>query len=275
MMDIKQWFSVSLVILLFSFLAGCVTPPTKEELAALDYGACPRNYEVKIKEHFQSGLLAANSGEPIIWSPQKYWYKAAPLDGGKLYEGYLVVVMADRTRGNPQFLGKQLYGFLFKDDELVKKFNPMQMYSIGTQEAVGPIPKDERDWKKGRSDSNAARLLVEYVLPGENVQNWSELISLQVFRNVPLNMTPKKLATGTAELLKKKKPGCADVSQKVLAYSQTELLYEQALVNCAPMRDEYSIRKIIRGPRAMIDVSYAKTTVMNDAEKKKWPDFQS
>ena len=72
MTHIKHRLGVSLVILLLSFLAGCVTPPTKEELAALDYGACPRNHEAKIKEHFQGGFLTRYSGEPIIWPPQQY-----------------------------------------------------------------------------------------------------------------------------------------------------------------------------------------------------------
>ena len=203
-------------------------------------------------------------------SARKYWYKAPPIEGGKLYAGYLVLVMAEQTRGNAQFMGKQLYGFLFKDDELVKTFNPIQMRSLGTRESVGPLPKDERNWKVGHSASHDNQLIEEWVLPEETVQNWSELISVQIFSNVPLHMTPEKIAAGAAELHKK---SCADVSQKVLASSQTELLYEQKTANCAPFRDEYSIRKAIRGPRTMTEVSYATTTVMNDAEKKKWTEI--
>jgi hypothetical protein len=261
---------IAAALFLSAVVAGCATPPTKEELAALDYGACPRNYEAKIKEHFQSGLLVAYSGEPVIWPPQKYWYKAPPLEGSKLYAGYLVVVMVDQKRGSPQLQGKRLYGFLFKDDELVKKLDPMQMNFLGTQEAVGPIPKDERDWKVGHSAHNENQLIDEWVLPGETVQNWSELISVQIARNVPLNVTPEQLVAIANQLHKKT---CADVSQKVLNSSSTELLYEQTTRNCAPIRDEYSIRKSIRGPRTMTEVSYTRTTVMNDAEKKKWTEI--
>jgi hypothetical protein len=261
---------IAVTLFLSVVVAGCATPPNKEELAALDYGACPQNYEAKIKERFQSGVLVAYSGEPIIWPPQRYWYKAPPIEGSKLYAGYLVVVMVDQKRGSPQLQGKQLYGFLFKDDELVKKLDPMQMYSLGTQEAVGPIPKDERDWKVGHSAHNKNQLIEEWVLPGETVQNWSELISLQIYRNVSLEVTPEKVVAIAAQLHKKT---CSDVSQKAHSSSPTELLYEQTTRNCAPIRDEYSIRKTIRGPRTMTEVSYAKTTVMNDAEKKKWTEI--
>src|SRR5713101_8435489 len=157
----KEWIAVFQATLLLSFLPACTTlgPPTKEELRALDYGTCPRNYEAKINEDFKS---SANSGELIIWSPQKFWYKAPPLEGGKLYAGYLIPVMVEQTRGSTPTAEMRLYGFLFKDDELVKKLNPTQMSRFGIQEDVGPIPKDERDWKEGYSTSNAAQLLVEY-----------------------------------------------------------------------------------------------------------------
>ena len=55
--------------------------------------------------------------------------------------------------------------------------------------------------------------------------------------------------------------------------TKTEVLYEQTLADCAPNRDEFSIRKIVRGPRTMTDVSYSKTTAMNGAERRKWAEI--
>jgi hypothetical protein len=55
-----------------------------------------------------------------------------------------------------------------------------------------------------------------------------------------------------------------------IASTKTGLLYEQTLADCAPNRDEFSIRKMVRGPRTITDVSYSKTTAMNDAERRKW-----
>lgn len=54
-MKIKVTMFVLLIL-----IAGCATPPpTKEEIANLDYGSCPTGYEEQIKSHFKSGFLTA------------------------------------------------------------------------------------------------------------------------------------------------------------------------------------------------------------------------
>ena len=264
-------FAISVSTLLNVLLSGCASPPTKDELAALEYGECPQNYEAKIKDEFKGGLLVAYASEPIIWPPQKYWYRA-PMNS-KLDAGYLVIVMADQTRGAPELLGRKLYGFLFKDDEIIRKLAPTQMYYLGIEEGVGPIPRDEREWTQGFSDGNASQVIVEFVPPGQTVQNWSELVTLQMFRNISLDMLPETVVAASGEMHKNKQPGCAVVSQETLASSPTEMLYAQTLASCAPMRDEYSIRKSIRGPRTISEVSYSTTTEMTEAEKEKWTEI--
>jgi hypothetical protein len=261
-------FGAFQVVMLLS-LAACATPPTEEEIAGLDYGACPQNHEKVIKERFQSGLLSAYAGEPILWPPQTYWYKD-PLVGGTLHAGYLVPVMADLTRGNQLHLGKQLYGFLFKNDELVKEINPSIMQSLTVSESVGPFPKDEREWQEGYSAAQGDQMILEYVLPDETVEDWSELVSVQMLSNVSLDISAGQFVATSAETAKSMEPGCAIVLHTILTSTPTEVLYEQTLAKCAPVRDEYSIRKTIRGPRSLTEVSYSKTSEMTDMEKQKW-----
>jgi hypothetical protein len=263
----KGWFGVSLVILLFSILAGCATPPTKEETAALDYGACPKDHEKWIKERFQSGLISAYAGEPTIWPPQRYSYRD-PFLGSTV--GYLVPVMADLTRGNRMFLGRQLYGFMFRNGEMVREINPNIMRNLKISTGIGPFPKDERDWKEGHTATSANPIVIEYVLPGETVQNWTELVTLLIVSNVSLNVDATRFAADVEAQHRSRKPGCALVAQRVLSSNPTSVLYEQSLVNCAPFRDEFSIRKAIRGPTTISEVSYAKTSKLTDLEKKKW-----
>ena len=261
MMQSKRSLAIPFAMVLASCVTTGITPLTTEELSTLDYGACPHNYAATINDQFQSGLLTAYSGAPIIWPPHKNWYRET--GSGRLLAGYLIPVTVEQTRGSPGLSGTQLYGFLFHNDELVAKLNPIQMYSLNTQDEVGPIPKDERDWKVGFSERFGQH--VHYALPGETPQNWSELIILEALRNVP-NMRPEKFV----ELYQKKKPGCVDVSKRILASTPTEVLYEETFTKCAPMRDEYAIRKMIRTPRTMTEVSYFKTSAMGDAERAKW-----
>ena len=222
-----------------------------------------------IKDRFQGGLLTAYAGEPIIWPPRQYWYRD-PFAGSTLHAGYLVPVMAEQTRGNQLFLGKRLYGFLFRNDELVREINPNIMRSLNVPERVGPFPKDERNWKVGHSSKGSNPLVIEYVLPGETVQNWSELVTVQIVSGVSLDVSAAGFVADMADRNKSGKPGCATVSQQILESTPTEVLYEQTLAGCAPFRDEYSIRKAIRGPRTLTEVSYSRTTAMSDAEKRKW-----
>lgn len=258
------------VALAFLLLAGCASPPSSEDVKALDYGACPRNYTDKVKAAFRDTLLSRYSGEPVIWAPQQFWYKTSPLEGSRLLAGHLVPASANQFFGPQPTAGWQLYGFLFKNDELIYKLSPLQMRSLGLEEAVGPFPKDERDWKEGHKAHDQRQMLIEYVPPGETVQNWSELVSVQIVFDVRPDLAAEQYVALVMANHRSKQPGCQTVSHKVLGSTPTEVLYEQSLAGCAPLRDEYSIRKVIRGPRAMTEVSYARTAPLTDADKDKW-----
>ncbi len=265
---------MKILTILFAVMltAGCA-PPTKEEIANLDYGSCPTTHIEKIKAHYQSSLLTAYEGVPVIWPPQKFWYKTPVhtnnlLDSGKLYAGYLVLVMANKTGGLSAYpFGNHIYGFLFKDDELVKLISPEFMAGPPTMSNVGPLPMDKRDWKIGYSSDKGNQSIMEWVLPGESVQNWSELITLQTFSRVPTNVTPEYLAKSRESSYKK---SCTKVTQTTLSTTRTETMVELATSECAPARDEYHIEKFIRGPYTIHRVAYSKTAPFNDAEREKW-----
>lgn len=263
-LQIPQAMTAAILALVFGGGAGA---QTKEAEPAPDYGACPKDHEKWIKERFQSGFLSAYAGQPTIWPPQRYSFHM-PILGTSV--GYLVPVMAELTRGNQMFLGKQLYGFIFRNDEMIREINPNIMRNLRIAEGVGPFPKDERDWKEGHSSTSANPVTFEFVLPGETVQNWSELVSVQIVSGVSLNVDVGRFVADIEAQHKSKMPGCALVKQQVLSSTPTSVLYEQSLVDCAPFRNEYSIRKAIRGPRTISEVSYAKTSELSDAEKTKW-----
>lgn len=259
--------TIMTMFVLFIFITSCVSPPTKKEIANLDYGSCPTGYDEQIKSHFESGFLSAYSGGPIIWPPRKYWYKESPLKGGKLLAGYLVPVSVNQTRGNPQFLGHQDYGFLFKNGELVSKINPLQMQHLRTVDAVGPIPKDDREWKKGHSAVKDNQTVIEWVPPGETVQNWSELITLHTIHKSSRNLSPEIMAETIKEEFKKT---CADVTQNIISSTNTNVLFERTTTSCAPARDEFSIIKIVKGFRTSSLITYASTSPLSKTERKKW-----
>lgn len=265
--------STSLFILasISALSMNCVAQPTPEEQVAFDYGSCPTNYDSKIREYFQSGLIVTYLSEPVIWSPRKYWYKEPWLMGGNTYSGYLVpVTIEQKHRLEPTMNGRQLYGFLFKDNELIKTPGLMQMRNYRISESIGPLPSDERDWKIGHSARNDALSTTEWVLPGETVQNWSELITLQGFYRVPPDFSPEKFARDVAEGHKK---DCASVSLNIVTSSRTEALYERTSTNCASNHVEFDIGKYILGPRTVSSIFYSRRSESTEIEKRKWIDI--
>lgn len=262
--------AVSVLAICTLALAGCAAPPSQEAIKALDYGACPRDYPEKIRENFRDGLITRYSGEPVVWAPRQYWYKTPPLEGGRLVSGYLVPVAANQSFGPQPSAGWRLYGFIFKNEELIYKLSPLQMQTLLLQDAVGPFPKDEREWTEAHKARDPRRMIIEYVPPGQAVQSWSELITVQILFDVPLDLSAGRFVDLVMAEHKSKQPLCATVAHQVLESTPTEVLFEQALVGCAPLRDEYSVRKAIRGPRTMTEVSYAKTSPLSDAEMTKW-----
>jgi hypothetical protein len=255
----------SIVIILIVFTIGCATAPTKEEIADLDYGSCPVDYEEKIKPEFESGILTAYEGEPIIWEPIQYWYKGGLADGSRLYAGYLVAVMAHQTRGNPYSLGTRLYGFIFNNDEIVKKLLPVDMERLNIPEKVGPLPFDERSWELGHSTEKGNQVVFEWVLPGETVQDWSELVTWQSFR-AAAKVTPEQLAGTLEESFRK---GCARVEWNQVSSNGIELVFERETTGCAPLIDEYSIEKIFRGPTAMHRIAYTTRQPFSESQRAK------
>jgi hypothetical protein len=251
------------IYFLFILATSCATAPTQEELANLDYGTCPTGYVEKIKARFEGGFWVAYKGKPMIWTPLRYGYRAGVMDGGQLYAGYLVQVVAHQTRGNPNTLGKQLYGFLFKNSEIIKEIPPMDMQAVSIPAAVGPLPFDDRKWEVGHTADRENQIVVEWILPGETVQDWSELITLQSLK-ASLEDTPEQIARRLEESFRR---DCANVKWNTLTASDMEVTIERVTTGCAPLIDEYSIEKIIRGPRAIHRVAYTSRTPLGDSER--------
>ena len=187
-----------------------------------------------------------------------------------LIAGYLVVAQVEQTRGSPHWLGKRLYGFIFHDDKLIRKLNPDAMRWVRIPQDIGPIAMDERGWQVGHEAENDRQSLVEFVLPGETVNNWSELYTMQVIHGVPLHLGAADMIMTDENAETVRLPSCTVIEQEMLSQTATEVLYTQTLSQCAPMRDEYSVRKILRGPTTITEVSWSKTSPITDEERRRW-----
>jgi len=268
MAHLNRRVGVASVLLTLALVTACSTSPSQTKGAPFDYGTCPSDPSAVLRPRFQSGLLVAYTGQPVVWRGDKYWWQDAPQAGGRFYAGHLVIALAEQTFGRPDFQGRRLYAFIVNNNRIVKEFGPNLMNRVRIQESVGPLPFDERKWELGKKNEEETRSIAEHVLPGETVENWTELVTLQTVSRVAENLTVETMLEQAEAAAR-----CEVIERKVLASTPSELLVEQTLAKCAPTRDRYAIRKLIRGPRSASDVSYSRTAPFSDADRKKWTDL--
>lgn len=266
------------IVLLFFFITlmnigGCAslqtTLPTQQEISSLDYGACPTDYEEKIKTYLKKDYLHSYSDQYHITPPRKFWYKAPLLQGGGLYSGYLVLA---GVYVRLPWLGEQTYGFLFKNNEIVKVISQddLKTFSFNADKVIN-LPKDERGWEVGNSGSGQSHMIIEWVLPGETVNKWSELITLQTFLGVQTRMEPEKIMLDAKESTLKK---CPNAKWQVITKKSDEILYEWRTTNCTNFDNQHEIAKILKGFGAMHIVHYVKKgPEMDENDHKKWMDI--
>ena len=90
----------------------------------MDYGApLTADYEAIIKAKFLDTLKDPMSAQYLFSPPQTFWYKEAPLMGGRTYSGYSVAVKVNAKNGFGGYTGFEPYIFIFKNNNLIKILN--------------------------------------------------------------------------------------------------------------------------------------------------------
>lgn len=267
----------AIAITVISVLAFDAAAQTREELASLDYGSCPTGYEETIQSRFQNSPETAYEGTPILWPPQKYWTYDTPAaedssPGRKLLAGYLVAVTVDQVRGPDRPAGRYVYGFLFKNNELIAMVRASEIQAPRIAEEVGPIPRDEREWKiiySKISDTGKPAGIIQFEPAGESSGGTPERISFLVTGNDSLRRgPPQRLVERNMDMYRR---GCTSATQEIISQTRTEILYERKVTGCGQARyDRYWIEKYVEGIATMTTVSYQRTAPFPQAEREKW-----
>ncbi len=121
------------VVMVLFMISGCVTMPSQEEISKLDFGTpITIDYEKSIKNYFEKALFDPYSAKYEFEPPQQYWYKPSAFAGGPwfsrgpLYAGYLVIALVNAKNRFGAYIGMQKYGFLFKNNELIRVIEPQE-----------------------------------------------------------------------------------------------------------------------------------------------------
>jgi hypothetical protein len=110
---------------------------------------------------------------------------------------------------------------------------------------------DGRGWTVGHQQSTGAKTLTEYVLPGQNVENWRELVSSQVFTPaVPLARMVERFRTSLLE-------GCPSLEWNVIRQDETMVIYEWRDSGCGGFEPQYEVGRMTIADRSLYRLAYA------------------
>jgi hypothetical protein len=103
---------------------------------------------------------------------------------------------------------------------------------------------DGRVWSIGYQASNFQGSIIEYILSGESIENWTELVTIQTFLGLQKNTSAQAFAEKTKENLKAQ---CQDLRWNILKQTEDDVIYEWSIKNCPIDKDQHEIARIVSG----------------------------
>ena len=126
---------------------------------------------------------------------------------------------------------------------------------------------DGRGWTVGFHQESTIRVLTEYVLPGQNVDNWRELVTSTVFHQaLPLDRFLQELRSQLAN-------GCPSLVWNMIQQDQRTAIYEFHDDGCGGFEATSEIDRVrIEDDRRMYRLGYAVKTkgALPAARRKEW-----
>lgn len=134
---------------------------------------------------------------------------------------------------------------------------------------------DSKEWTVGSHTEDRNQRIVEFVRPGEKIDNWTELVTLQTLRK-PTN--PERIDVMVARMHADDAKLCPKgFIQDVIAQgvrTETEeasILYEWKFTNCPRHADQHEVARIIYGKFSIFRLAYvAKTEKLAPEKREKW-----
>jgi hypothetical protein len=124
---------------------------------------------------------------------------------------------------------------------------------------------DSRPWKLGYQAANGEEAIREYVLQGETVEAWSELVTSHSLARV---VEPKAVVESMRALQSK---DCPSFRSSILEESATSVVFEWQHKGCRGFPSQHEIRRISRSSRGTLFLAYvAKTEKLSEEQRQAW-----
>ena len=134
---------------------------------------------------------------------------------------------------------------------------------------------DPNEWTVGNQTGDQNQRIIEFVRPGEKIDNWTELLTMSTHRKPtspePIDAFVARMHADDAKL-------CPNgFAQNVIAQgfrTETEeasIIYEWKFQKCPPHTDQHEVAKIIYGKFNIFRLAYvAKTEKLAPEKREKW-----
>jgi hypothetical protein len=133
---------------------------------------------------------------------------------------------------------------------------------------------DLREWTIANQASNQNQRIVEFVRPGEKIDSWTELFTMQTIRK-PTN--PDRIDVMVARAHADTAKSCPSFVQNVIAQGlptateEASIIYEWKVSKCPPHADQHEVAKIMYGKFNIFRLAYvAKTEKLAPEKREKW-----
>lgn len=103
---------------------------------------------------------------------------------------------------------------------------------------------DNRQWEVANKQRNETQGVLECVLKGESVQNWSELVTAQVYFGLQDKVTPEEYMNAMVGRMKKM---CPALIWNLIRQGKTDIMFEWDTTKCSGMDSQHEITRIITG----------------------------
>lgn len=125
---------------------------------------------------------------------------------------------------------------------------------------------DNRPWKIGFQGQEGNQKLIEFVVDGETVENWTELVTIQMF--VGMTAPVDRWLAGFKEQMEKDvKP----TKWNAIRSSESDVLFEWEIKGHPAIPDQYEIDRLIQGKEGFYFFHYAnKNTNISAADRENW-----
>jgi hypothetical protein len=125
---------------------------------------------------------------------------------------------------------------------------------------------DSRQWQLGYQEATNQGAIREYVLQGQTVEAWSELVtSLFVARN---DVSIQDLFGNIKDMLSQ---GCPSLSLSTIEQSASSIIFEWRHKGCQGFPPQHEIKRIVQDRAGILSLAYAaKTEELSEERRRSW-----